>query len=551
MQLREYQQECLDRALSAIASGENPLVVLPTGSGKTHIIIKLIELYPRSLTLSHRIELIIKPSLDLDPAKIGWINADRTQDYDRPYQLATIQSVCRRQNVLDKIVPEIIIIDEAHRARSASYDRITDYAKKHKIPIVGFTATPTRLDGKPLSTIFDRLVVGITAKDAIASGYLSNFHVFVPERGQIKIDDIDLNSNGDYNLVQLQSRANKPTLVADAVTEWLQKADGRSTIVFTTGSQHSNSVLSAYLKAGISAVVIDSKTPNRAALFADFMQGIFKVLIACQIPIEGVDLPNCECIQCLRPTASLVYWWQAIGRGLRPSGRDTIVLDHAGNSYRLALPCDLNNWSLGNGSNSNVTWTLTGAQRSSQQIIICDNCQAVLQNSTLKCTFCNLDLINSKPYNIPQIIDGKLKLFDKVDYDRLEQLLKSGLKNHEIVSQGYSKSTVSRHRQLLKIKDPRFANYDDVDSLIKSGYSNKYIIETTGTDKNCVHRRRVVLGIVDPNANKPVDRSLLESLIRSGKTNKQIVAQLNCAKSVVVNCRSKLQIKDPRWKHAN
>jgi superfamily II DNA or RNA helicase len=75
-----------------------------------------------------------------------------------------------------------------------------------------------------------------------------------------------------------------------------------------------------------------------------------EILVLCQhsIIIEGVDVPDVECIQIVRPTKSIGIWFQALGRGLRVADGKShaIVIDHTSNFKDLPLPHIPMLWSL-------------------------------------------------------------------------------------------------------------------------------------------------------------------------------------------------------------
>ena len=60
LQLRPYQRECLEAIDTSFCQGvRRPLLVLPTGTGKTVVFARLIAGRPgRALVLAHRDELI-------------------------------------------------------------------------------------------------------------------------------------------------------------------------------------------------------------------------------------------------------------------------------------------------------------------------------------------------------------------------------------------------------------------------------------------------------------------------------------------------------------
>ena len=87
-----------------------------------------------------------------------------------------------------------------------------------------------------------------------------------------------------------------------------------------------------------------------------------RILVLCQhsIVTEGVDIPGIEAIQLIRPTKSLIVWFQAIGRALRPaSGKETaIVIDHTDTHLNLPWPDDEIPWSLDPISLKSGFWTI-------------------------------------------------------------------------------------------------------------------------------------------------------------------------------------------------
>ena len=61
-QLRDYQQSLIDRCFQSLDQGETPLLVAPTGAGKTiiaaEIVRRLIDNGQKVLVTAHRIEII-------------------------------------------------------------------------------------------------------------------------------------------------------------------------------------------------------------------------------------------------------------------------------------------------------------------------------------------------------------------------------------------------------------------------------------------------------------------------------------------------------------
>jgi len=170
--LRPYQREAIDavRAYWA-AGGDNPLVDLATGTGKSVVIATLIrELmtdYPglRVLMLVHVKELVAQNFQALvrawpgAPAGINSAGLGK-RDTRSPILFASIQSVHRR--VADLGPRDLVIVDEAHlipKGGSGMYRSLLDElrASTADVRISGFTATPYRLDTGRLDKGDDRL----------------------------------------------------------------------------------------------------------------------------------------------------------------------------------------------------------------------------------------------------------------------------------------------------------------------------------------------------------------------------------------------------------
>ena len=126
--LRPYQQQAIDGLRNAVKTGmRRPMLVAPTGSGKTVIAASLIHHAQQKgsqiLFVAHRRELIAQTSRKLDDigADHGIIQAGNHRVNTMPIQVASVQTMNRRASWF---TPQIIIIDEAHRATADSYQRI-------------------------------------------------------------------------------------------------------------------------------------------------------------------------------------------------------------------------------------------------------------------------------------------------------------------------------------------------------------------------------------------------------------------------------------------
>src|SRR2546429_1375887 len=152
---RPYQYEAVAALLAATARGvQRPLLVLPTGTGKTIVFALLVQRRRgRSLILAHRDELIQQAVAKLhlvDPTlTLGVVQAAR-DEHTAPVVVASVQTLSRRTR-LARLVPDLqtIVIDEAHHAPAPTDRRILDYCRAWRADgplVVGVTATPERGD---------------------------------------------------------------------------------------------------------------------------------------------------------------------------------------------------------------------------------------------------------------------------------------------------------------------------------------------------------------------------------------------------------------------
>jgi DNA repair protein RadD len=194
MPLRDYQQEALDALENYVAiETDNPLVVMPTGSGKSHVIAEFVrhmnqQKNSKALIVSHVKEILFQNYEKLEQVWEGDIgmygNSLGRRDTDNDIIYAQLQSVWNKVEYLPSF--DLLLIDEAHlvpKDGEGMY-RSLIVALREKNPsltVVGFTATPYRLNSGMLTegegAIFDDIVIDFGNGDnfirLIDDGYLS------------------------------------------------------------------------------------------------------------------------------------------------------------------------------------------------------------------------------------------------------------------------------------------------------------------------------------------------------------------------------------------
>ena len=97
---------------------------------------------------------------------------------------------------------DIVIVDEAHAQYSPAFLRILEEYRKAGAVIVGFTATPYRMDGKPLMQFYEHVAFDYSLSEGIRDGWCC-----FPVAKLVRCEDLDLSqvriSQGDYSAADL------------------------------------------------------------------------------------------------------------------------------------------------------------------------------------------------------------------------------------------------------------------------------------------------------------------------------------------------------------
>lgn len=352
--LRDYQEEAVKQVFGAWHEGyKAPLIVSPTGSGKTIVAAELmtrmhIRRGARSLFLAHRKELLEQTveKMRLVSAELGvGLVQSKSDELGRHVTVASIQTVGhhkgkRLQRVLDHGPYDIVVCDEAHHAVTDQWMRVLNTLQEQNpdVWIVGMTATPGRADGVALDRVFDTVAFERQLTDMIRDGWL------VPPKGfrvelNVNLDQVDRDSKtGDFVQSQLAKVMNTPQVNTAVVHSWMKYGFDRKTLVYAVDVAHAEALSQEFNDAGYTAEVVHSKTKkrDRTAMLKRFREGKTKLLINVNVLTEGYDEPSAEAVLFARPTQSQTWFIQGLGRGLRlyPTKTDCLVLDCVGNSER-------------------------------------------------------------------------------------------------------------------------------------------------------------------------------------------------------------------------
>lgn len=355
--LRADQLDARDAALAAIDDGiRRPLIVMPTGSGKSVVIGGLASTLAaqrkRVLILAHRHELIQQNAgalLRIDPlAPVGICHAGSGRDeHHALIVVASIATIYRRRHKLSRF--DVVILDEAHLLSPRDdamigriMARLAELAGGTEPPLVGLTATPFRTDAGSLvdAGLFESVVFERTIATMIEAGQLCQVRTKAPNAGRIDTRGVHI-AAGEFKADELAAAAMHGDVVGKAVTRTVEvgRAESRrSWLIFSTSIDHARLIEAALASHGVSAATVTGETPtaDRMDTVARFRSGELRALVNCSVFTTGFDAPGTDLVAVMRPTLSPVLWVQMVGRGTRiaPGKDDCLLLDFGGNLLR-------------------------------------------------------------------------------------------------------------------------------------------------------------------------------------------------------------------------
>jgi len=423
MYLREYETDWLARVTKS--KSKRILIVGPTGSGKTVVAAVLVKRAvlagKRVLFLAHRRELISQACQRLVEAGVphgqigvilGVIDPEErdvlVENQHARVQVAVVQALT---GVGTHELPpaDLIVIDEAHRAPVDSYKEILD--QYPKAIVHGLTATPYRLDERPLDDLFDEIVPSAPPSQLIEAGWLSKPLVYtVPRDQRPKLLGLRKRDK-DFDTGQLARVTDLPHLVGSVVDHYLEYAKNRPTVVYGVNLAHCHHLTEQFRHRGVRAATVYGEMGVKARNDAldMFDKGELDVITNCRLLTEGWDSSIVRCAIVARATLSAGLWFQLIGRVTRPGKVQPIVLDHAGNALMHGLPLEDTDYSLKTRPRTLKPGSGAGEKQ-------CPRCKNSVNGFVRVCGYCQHEWW--KPNQIPNEAQGQLVQVERRDRRR-------------------------------------------------------------------------------------------------------------------------------------
>ncbi len=301
-------------------------VVRPVGFGKSHIIMELCdELLGK--------KLIIEPRDNIVEYIKEFGNYNNT-DF-------IIYSNLLKQNFNHKSLLDYdyIFLDEMHRSVTEKWGNILKKdLEDYKGKMIGFSATPERMDGKnPIELIFNNEEIEpLYLAESIERGILP----------QIKyvssIYEIDYRYYKNKALQKKLSNYDINTKVKNIFEEFIDYSKPLHIIVFVSrinDIEQAKNFIKLWIDRDVNNFDIHSKKSNKLnnQILNDFYnskKGI-NILYSVNMFIEGIHLSNIDVAVFLRKTRSNIIYQQQLGRIISEHREDAIVFDLVNNAYNL------------------------------------------------------------------------------------------------------------------------------------------------------------------------------------------------------------------------
>lgn len=425
MEDRWYQTEAVDAIFDCLDRTKgNPLVGLPTGSGKSIVIARFIRRllwqwsHMRVLVATHVKELIgqnYSKMLEVWPnAPAGICSAGlKSRVVGAPIVFGGVKTLL---NEIERVGwRDVLIIDECHLLSpevDTEYQKLISALRKINpyLRVIGLSATLFRSKQGSLTNdvenanelkIFTEVAYNMCTSEGFARLLAEGFLAMpIPKRTNLALDVSGVTiTNGEYAQGQLQTAVEKQTyamLQETCALAW----DRHSWLVFAAGVQHAEQITSILHSFGVSAVCVHSKIKSheRDERIALHKSGKVKALVGMNIFTTGYDHPPLDCIVDGQPTLSVVKHVQKYGRGTRPYDwrkpgkidpnafpyvkENCLILDFARNTENLGPINDPNIREPGKKKDG---------QAGIMPIRICDKCGVYNHVRATHCMACNYE----------------------------------------------------------------------------------------------------------------------------------------------------------------
>ncbi len=341
-----YMQRKALKELNRIRAmgAEKGLVCSAAGSGKTYLAaFDVLNFNPgRMLYIVHEGSILMK-SVETFERVFG---ADRTygvynaeyKEFDSDFVFSTNVTMANSLELFDPHDFDYIIIDEAHHAAATTYRKIMDYFQPQFL--LGITATPERMDGEDVFSLFDQNVpYELRLRDAIVNRLVVPFHYYGIRDELI---EYGIKETKGHKFVEQFSDEKHCDFIYRMIEKHRLPGQKLKALAFCRDISHAIRMAQAMEDYYHTRYLTGkNSTGERVRAYKDLQDDAadLEILFTVDILNEGVDIPGVNMVLFLRPTDSQTIFIQQLGRGLRNyEGKQFVtVLDFIGNDYKRSV----------------------------------------------------------------------------------------------------------------------------------------------------------------------------------------------------------------------
>lgn len=327
------------------------IMVMPTAWGKSIGIAKIAEGIPDKL-------LILQPSKELlsqNYAKYSLLGGQASV-YSASFgsrnighvTYATIGTLKKYGSMFRTLGFTKMIIDECHLYPRSDDSMLGTFLKESGIrQVLGLTATPLKLQTNrdQFGNSFSKLVM-LTSRSKMGTFFKEIIYVAqIQEMVELGYWSKLEYETFDFDEGKLIYNSTKADFTDESLRAVYKSNDTERKIIETINSHLDRKSIIVFVPSVAAALSLHAMVPNSIVVYSgmpdaereravdDFKAGRKRIAINVNILAVGFDSPGIDMIVCGRPTASLAWYYQALGRGTRilAGKKDCLVVDFSGN----------------------------------------------------------------------------------------------------------------------------------------------------------------------------------------------------------------------------
>ena len=355
-----YQVEVYEAIKNGIKEKNSAGIVLPTGTGKTYLALKLIE---DNLDKQQILYVSSSPTINVEVRKViqSIYSPEIADTILSKVKFTTYSGLYRRyithKEDMQEYNSDIIIFDEIHRSGAEKWKEAVDYLleENKQASILGMTATPLRNDGNNMiEARCGKIDYELKISEAVARGilklptYISARHIFAEDMESMQERITSVQDKREREKLQkklngLRKQVENAKGLKEIYNKYLQK-DGRYLIFCNPGDNIEGLQEKAKADGNFDDInkeqtylrVESSRTDTENTMaLRDFCRksgNDLRLLYSKNMLNEGIHNEDITGEIMLRPTKSYILFSQQLGRVLRRDNeKDVIVLDLVGN----------------------------------------------------------------------------------------------------------------------------------------------------------------------------------------------------------------------------